>query len=76
MVDTLRNRLVQHWGHTIDEATRRVVMFDIQKTDELLYGNWDEAPQRKFGKEIHATKKTFVPTARYDAQYSTIDNLR
>lgn len=57
MVDTLRNRLVQHWGHTIDEATRRVVMFDIQKTDELLYGNWDEESQRKFGKEIHATKK-------------------
>lgn len=42
MVDTLRHRLVQKWGHSEEEANNRVVLFDIQKTDELIYGNWSE----------------------------------
>lgn len=53
MVDTLRNRLVQNWGHTTDEATKRVIMFDIQKTEELLKGNWSEESQAKYGKYNH-----------------------
>jgi DNA (cytosine-5)-methyltransferase 1 len=39
MVDTLRNRLVKKWGHTDAEAKEQVVLFDIQKTQELLLGD-------------------------------------
>lgn len=42
MVDTLRNRLVQHWNHTEEDALKRVVQFDIQETDELINGNWSQ----------------------------------
>jgi len=50
MVDTLRNRLVQKWHHTELDATKRVVMFDIQKTDELINGNWSEESIIQYGK--------------------------
>lgn len=40
MVETLRNRLVKRWGHSVQEAKRRVIRFDVQKTDELFFGNW------------------------------------
>lgn len=42
MVDTLRHRLVQKWGHTEEDAKRRVLCFDVQKTEELINGNWSE----------------------------------
>lgn len=48
MVDTLRNRLVVKWGETIEQARDKVIQFDIQKTDELLYGNWDEESTRVY----------------------------
>ena len=53
MVDTLRNRLVQRWGHTIEEAQQRVIQFDIQKTEELVEGNWSEESIRDFGQFNH-----------------------
>ena len=34
MVSTLRQRLVDKWNHSADEAKKRVVKFDVQKTDE------------------------------------------
>ena len=37
MVQTLRNRLVKKWNETLEQAQKRVVFFDIQRTDELLY---------------------------------------
>jgi DNA (cytosine-5)-methyltransferase 1 len=40
MVNTLRNRLLLKWGHSIEDAKKRVIHFDIQKTDELINGNW------------------------------------
>lgn len=40
MVNTLRLRLLQKWGDSEDEAKRKVIQFDIQKTEELLFGNW------------------------------------
>ncbi len=40
MVDTLRGRLVSHWGESFEDAEKRVIHFDIQKTSELVYGNW------------------------------------
>ena len=42
MVNTLRHRLVQKWGHSEEEARKRVVCFDVQKTEELIKGNWSE----------------------------------
>ena len=40
MVETLRNRLVNYWNHSIEESKKRVVFFDIQKTNELIFGDW------------------------------------
>lgn len=48
MVDTLRNRLVKRWGHTPDDARRRVVRFDVQRTSELLSGNWSEDSKKLY----------------------------
>ncbi len=49
MVDTLRNRLVKHWKYSNKKALEDVVLFDIQKTEELLYGNWSEETIQQFG---------------------------
>ncbi len=40
MVNTLRTRLVERWGESTDQALSKVIQFDIQKTDELINGNW------------------------------------
>ena len=40
MINTLRHRLIDKWKHTAEEAEKRVVCFDVQKTDELIHGNW------------------------------------
>lgn len=40
MVDTLRLRLSSKWGESQDEATKKVIHFDIQRTEELIEGNW------------------------------------
>ncbi|WP_299248314.1 DNA cytosine methyltransferase [uncultured Cytophaga sp.] len=48
MVNTLRDRLVSHWGHTDEEAKKRVIHFDIQNTEELLEGNWSENSQHLY----------------------------
>lgn len=53
MVDTLRNRLVQHWNHTEEDALKRVVQFDIQETDELINGNWSQKSIDKYGAYNH-----------------------
>ena len=49
MVDTLRNRLVDKWGESINESKRKVILFDIQKTDELINGFWSEESNQKYG---------------------------
>jgi DNA (cytosine-5)-methyltransferase 1 len=53
MVDTLRNRLIQKWGHSEQEAVKRVVHFDIQRTDELINGKWSEKSKLDFGSTNH-----------------------
>ena len=50
MIDTLRHRLVQKWGHTVEDAEKRVIQFDVQKTDELMKGNWSEESISTYGK--------------------------
>ena len=42
MVNTLRTRLINKWGDTKEQADSKVIQFDIQKTEELLNGNWSE----------------------------------
>lgn len=53
MVNTLRKRLVDKWGHTEEDAQKRVIKFDVQKTDELIYGNWSDDTKKIYEKENH-----------------------
>ena len=53
MVNTLRNRLVKKWGHSVEEAKKRVILFDVQKTEELFYGNWSDESKTTYGAENH-----------------------
>ena len=42
MVDTLRNNLHKRWGYSLEEAYKRVICFDVQKTEELFSGKWTD----------------------------------
>jgi DNA (cytosine-5)-methyltransferase 1 len=53
MVETLRNRLEKKWTHSHENAFKRVVHFDIQKSDELIEGNWSTESVKEFGKSNH-----------------------
>lgn len=49
MVDTLRNRLVNKWEHSPIDALKHVIHFDIQKSEELIDGNWSDESIKTFG---------------------------
>lgn len=49
MVNTLRHRLVKTWGYNEEDALKDVILFDIQKTDELLNGKWSDDSKIVFG---------------------------
>ena len=49
MVKTLRNRLTQRWGESEDQSKQKVILFDIQKTDELINGFWSDESNLKYG---------------------------
>lgn len=51
MVETLRNRLQKKWGYSETDSIKKVVRFDIQKTDELLFGNWSKETIHTYGKD-------------------------
>jgi DNA (cytosine-5)-methyltransferase 1 len=53
MVSTLRDRLVTKWEHSEDDAFKRVIHFDIQKTDELIRGSWSEVNIKTFAHTNH-----------------------
>jgi DNA (cytosine-5)-methyltransferase 1 len=53
MVKTLRNRLKTKWENTDEDAEKSVVHFDIQKTEELINGNWVEDTKLKYAKTNH-----------------------
>lgn len=55
MVNTLRKRLETEWQHSFEEATKRVVHFDIQKSDELISGNWGNETVTIYGKTNHGS---------------------
>ena len=53
MVNTLRQRLVDKWHHSVEDAQKRVIKFDVQKTDELINGHWSEETKNLYEKENH-----------------------
>ena len=53
MVNTLRQRLVDKWQHSEDDAKKRVIKFDIQKTEELINGDWSDETKKIYEKENH-----------------------
>lgn len=54
MINTLRHRLAQKWGHSKEDAEKRVVCFDVQKTEELIHGNWSEETQKLYADKNNA----------------------
>ena len=53
MITTLRNRLVEKWNHSEEDALKRVIHFDIQKTDDLINGKWENETAVKYSKTNH-----------------------
>jgi DNA (cytosine-5)-methyltransferase 1 len=53
MITTLRNRLVEKWNHSEEDALKKVIHFDIQKTDELINGKWEIETSRKYASTNH-----------------------
>lgn len=53
MINTLRQRLVDRWGHTAEDAIKRVIKFDVQKTEELIHGNWSDETKMLYENENH-----------------------
>lgn len=53
MVKTLRNRLITTWGHNPEDADKSVIHFDIQKTKELINGNWSEETRQNYELNNH-----------------------
>lgn len=53
MVKTLKNNLIKRWNYTEEKAAKTVIRFDIQKTNELLKGNWSKESTEEYGKDNH-----------------------
>ena len=53
MINTLRQRLIDKWGHSEEDAQKRVIKFDVQKTEELIHGHWTEDTKKLYEKENH-----------------------
>ncbi len=51
MIDTLRKNLIKRWHYTSKEAQDSVIRFDIQKTEELLHGNWSKESINTYAKD-------------------------
>ena len=53
MITTLRNRLITKWNHSNEDAMKRVIHFDIQKSDELINGKWSNETFNQYSKTNH-----------------------
>lgn len=53
MINTLRHRLVEKWNHTPEEAKKRVIHFDIQKSEELINGDWENETKKIYSSTNH-----------------------
>ena len=49
MVDTLRANLIKRWGYSEQHALESVIRFDIQKTEQLITGSWNEETISDYG---------------------------
>lgn len=58
MINTLRQRLIEKWNHSEEDAIRRVIKFDVQKTDELINGQWTDETKAIYEKENHPSVVT------------------
>ena len=54
MVKTLRQRLIEKWKHSEEDAIKRVIKFDVQKTSELFNGNWSEGTNSSSFNHTHS----------------------
>ena len=48
MVETLRTNLIKRWNYSANMAKKTVIHFDIQKTQELINGNWSKETKKKY----------------------------
>lgn len=53
MVKTLRQRLIERWRHSEEDAIKRVIKFDVQKTTELFSGDWSEETKKLYETDNH-----------------------
>ena len=53
MVKTLRQRLIERWKHSEEDAIKRVIKFDVQKTTELFSGDWSEETKKLYESDNH-----------------------
>ena len=53
MVETLRHRLATKWKESKESTLKKVIHFDIQKTDELINGNWSKESLAIYGATNH-----------------------
>ncbi|WRE72995.1 DNA cytosine methyltransferase [Helicobacter pylori] len=51
MVTTLRNALIKRFEISEKETKKRVIKFDIQKTDELINGSWSDETLKIYGSD-------------------------
>lgn len=49
MVETLRNRLVTKWHESTVSAQKKVVLFDMQRSEELINGSWSDDSNSLYG---------------------------
>jgi DNA (cytosine-5)-methyltransferase 1 len=59
MVKTLRHRLKTKWEHSEEDSCKRVIHFDIQKTEELINGNWNKKTCSEYIKTNHTSVVDF-----------------
>jgi DNA (cytosine-5)-methyltransferase 1 len=73
MVNTLRHRLVQKWGHSEEEARKRVVCFDVQKTEELIKGNWSEETKNIYTEIYQILREHYQKSLSEDEQVLAVE---
>lgn len=57
MVETLRSRLKEKWKHTEEDSLKKVIHFDIQKTEELINGKWETETLNLYSSSNHKLVK-------------------
>ncbi|MEG1763373.1 MAG: DNA cytosine methyltransferase, partial [Bacteroidales bacterium] len=48
MINTLRENLTARWNYTKEHSEESVIRFDIQKTEELMHGNWTNETRKQY----------------------------